>query len=101
MKSLWTWFKNKFGRVVTALGGVLMTLDAVSLDPMRPFLNEYFGEKKATRVVVVTAAFFFLLSYIRHQIVANRHPEDTAVLPPPAPGTVSSSDVAYGKRDPV
>lgn len=81
---LWTWAKAKFGRITTGLGGLLMTLEVVDLNPAKPWLSDLFNEKVASRIVAGVAAFFFALSYIRHQIVANRHPKE-APLPPPVP----------------
>lgn len=72
----WRWARNKAGRITTSIGATLMGLEVVDLNPAKPWLTNLFSEKVADRVIAGTAAFFFALSYVRHQIVANRHPPE-------------------------
>lgn len=74
MNKLWNWAKNKFGRITTSFGALLMGLEVVDLNPAKPWLVDLFSEKVASRIVAGVAAFFFALSYVRHQVVANKHP---------------------------
>lgn len=82
-RSIWTWIKNKFGRLTTGIGTTLMGLEAFDANPLKPWLADLFNEKIATRIVAGVAAFFFLLSYVRHQLVANKHPATDPLPPPP------------------
>ena len=74
LAQFWLWAKNKAGRITTFVGGTLMGLEVVDLNPAKPWLTNLFSEKMADRIIAATAVFFFVLSYIRHQIIANKHP---------------------------
>lgn len=87
LESLWTWTKNKFGRLTTGIGTTLMGLEVFDANPMKPWLTDLFDEKVATRIVAGIAGFFFVLSFVRHQVVANKHPKEQP-MPDPQPGAV-------------
>lgn len=91
MNTLWTWIKNKFGRLMTGIGSFLMTVQLLDIGFIRQPLTDFVGDQKATRIISGVALVCFILSYIRHQIIANKV-STPVVLPPPQPGTISSSD---------
>lgn len=70
MSKLWSWIRNKFGRVMTALGG-LVTLADLDISPIRDNLEAFLSHKEVQAVTVA----LFLASYVRHQLVANLHPK--------------------------
>lgn len=78
LQSIWTWTKNKFGRLVSALGILLSGIETFDITPIKDPLEQLFGH----RVVLGITLGLFLASYIRHQYVASLHPA-TAPLPPP------------------
>lgn len=82
LQSLWSWAKNKFGRIVSGLGFLLQGAD-LDISPIKPAIESLFSHRTVEWVVVA----LFFLSWLRHQWVANQHPK-TDPLPSPAPGAV-------------
>lgn len=76
--NIWQWVKDKFGRVITAFGGLLALAD-LDISPIRDNLEGFLSHKQVQAVTVV----LFIASYVRHQLVANQHPKPDP-LPPPA-----------------
>jgi hypothetical protein len=70
MNGIWTAFKNKFGRLVTASGGLLALAD-LDVSPIRENLEGFLSHKM---VQGVTAALF-LASFLRHHWVAQQNPK--------------------------
>ena len=70
MKAFWAWLRAKFGRLVTASGGLLALAD-LDVSPIRDNLEGFLSHKA---VQGLTAALF-IASFVRHQIVANQHPQ--------------------------
>lgn len=69
-KGVKVWLRNKFGRIVTVVGGCGMVLDLIPPDisPISDYLRNLVGVK----VLSVIGALCFLLSFARHQQIANR-----------------------------
>lgn len=66
---LWLWAQAKFGRLVTAIGGSLFLIDGFDINPIKEPLTGLIG---ATPVKVLICVCF-VLSFIRHQYIANKH----------------------------
>lgn len=79
MKAIWTWFKAKFGRVVTGAGAVLSAIEGFDITPIKDPIESLIGH---TWVLRITMALF-LLSWARHQYVASKVAPKPDVLPPP------------------
>lgn len=80
MKSLhavWTWVRNKFGRIVSGLGFLLQGSD-LDISPIKPSIEALFSHQTVEWIVVALFAF----SWLRHQWVASQHPQ---TVPLPAP----------------
>jgi hypothetical protein len=71
MNALSQWLKDKFGRIVSALGLLLSGIDTFDITPIKDPLEGFIGHKGVMGVTVA----LFLASYIRHQYVANQHPK--------------------------
>lgn len=69
-KSIIQWLKAKFGRITTALGG-LMTLADLDISPIRDSLEGWMSHKW---VQAVTAGLF-IASFLRHHWVAQQTPK--------------------------
>lgn len=83
MKSLWSWVRNKFGRLVSALGLLLSGVETLDISPIKDPLEGIIGH----RGVLWVTLGLFAASYFRHQYVASLHPV-AAPLPSPAPESV-------------
>ena len=83
LKSLWIWVKNKFGRIISAAGVFLSSVETLDISPIKDPLEGIIGHKG---VLWVTCALF-AASWARHQWVANQHPKVTP-LPSPAPEAI-------------
>lgn len=70
MSATWQWFKDKFGRIITWLGGMSMVFDLIPQDisPVTEYLKDLVGQK----VLSVIALACFMISFGRHQQIANR-----------------------------
>jgi hypothetical protein len=68
MKTLWIWLKGKFGRLVTASGGLLALAD-LDISPIRDNLESFLSHK----VVQGLTAVLFLASFLRHHWVAQQN----------------------------
>ena len=82
MKSLWSWVRNKFGRIVSGLGFLLQCAD-LDISPIKSSIESLFSHQTVEWIVVVLFAF----SWVRHQWVASQHPKADP-LPAPDPGAV-------------
>lgn len=68
LQKLVAWARNKYGRIVTALGFALSGIETFDLTPIKDPLESIIGH---VGVSIATVACF-VLSYIRHQQVAGR-----------------------------
>jgi len=82
-QSFKTWVKAKFGRIVTAVGAALASVDMLDISAIKDPLEGLLGHKGVQAVVVG----LFAASWLRHQYAASKNPV-VATLPPPAPSTV-------------
>lgn len=82
----WQWCRDKYGRIVTAVGGFLMTANVLDLGIVKQPIADLVGDRWATKIVAGAALLCFVLSWVRHQQVANK--VSKAPLPPPDPRTV-------------
>lgn len=64
----WKWIKDKFGRLVTACGGLIALAD-LDISPIRDSLEAWMSHKA---VQVVTAGLF-IASFLRHHWVAQQN----------------------------
>jgi len=62
------WCRNKYGRLITGAGFLLSGVETFDITPIKDPLESIIGHVG----VSVATVGFFLLSYIRHQQVANR-----------------------------
>lgn len=71
---MWTsikiWIKAKFGRITTALGG-LMTLADLDISPIRDSLESWMSHKW----VQALTAILFIVSFLRHHQAAQQTPK--------------------------
>ena len=70
MTKLWTWFKNKLGRITTGLGFALQGIDTLDITSIKDPLESWIGHKGVQAVVIG----LFAVSYLRHQYVASQNP---------------------------
>lgn len=84
MKNLWQWCKNKYGRIVTTLGAFFTSVSLFDVGPIKQPLADLVGEHRATQIVSALALLCIVLSFARHQQIANKHPAPVAV-PAPTP----------------
>lgn len=70
MKTLWQWVRNKFGRLVTAVGGVVALAD-LDISPIKDNLESWLTHKEVQAVTVT----LFVASYLRHHWVASQNPK--------------------------
>lgn len=75
MKSIWTWTKNKFGRIVSSAGIFLSGVETLDISPIKDPLEGIIGHKG---VLWITCGLF-AASWFRHQWVANQHPKPVVV----------------------
>ena len=64
------WIRNKFGRIVTLLGVLLQGVDTFDITPIKQPIEDLIGH----RWLQVLIVGLFVLSYLRHQYVASKHP---------------------------
>ncbi len=83
LESLWTWTKNKLGRIVSTAGVFLSGVETLDISPIKDPLEGLIGHKG---VLWITCALF-AASWFRHQWVANQHPKEPT-MPAPAPEAV-------------
>lgn len=83
LESLWSFIKNKVGRLVTGTGMVLSGIEYFDISVIKDPLEGLIGHKGVQAVAVG----LFLASFARHQLVANKHPKEAA-MPDPQPGAV-------------
>jgi hypothetical protein len=69
VNKIWQWVKGKFGRITTALGG-LVTLADLDISPVKSLLEEVISHQ---HVVYLTLGLF-VASYLRHHWVSTLHP---------------------------
>lgn len=82
LQKLITWFRNKYGRIITFLGFALSGIETFDITPIRDPLESIIGH---VGVSIATVACF-VLSFIRHQQVAQRVTKlKEAVDPMPVP----------------
>jgi hypothetical protein len=86
LQTLWTWCRNKYGRLVTAAGFLLSGIETFDITPIRDPLESVIGH---VGVSIATIACF-ALSFVRHQQVAARV---TKLKEAVAPITVPPKDV--------
>lgn len=67
----WTWFKAKFGRIVTGSGALLSAIEGFDITPIKDPIEGLLGHTWVLRITVA----LFLLSWGRHQYVASQHPK--------------------------
>lgn len=80
MKAFWQWCRNKFGRIVTAIGSLAAGIDVFDVTPLKQPLSDFIGNPQlATRILAGVALLCLGLSWLRHQQVANK------VSKPPVP----------------
>lgn len=76
MNALWarfvSWCRNKFGRIVTSVGGISMFTDIWDPAPVKDPLNHLFGDYWGGKVLAILTFVCIGLSLVRHQQVANR-----------------------------
>lgn len=65
------WFRNKLGRITTLTGVLLQGVEVVDITPIKDPLESFLGHKGVQGIIVG----LFVVSYIRHQYVANQHPK--------------------------
>lgn len=68
LSTLWLWCKNKFGRIVTAIGFFFSGVETFDISPIKDPLE---GLTSHRFVLFLTVACF-ALSWVRHQQVANK-----------------------------
>lgn len=83
LNSLWAWTKAKFGRIVSAAGVLLSSVETLDISPIKDPLEGLIGHKG---VLWVTCGLF-AASWLRHQWVASQHPKADPWASP-ASGTV-------------
>lgn len=69
-KSFTKWAKAKFGRLVTACGGLLALAD-LDISPIRDSLEGWISHKEVQAVTAV----LFVASFLRHHWVAQQTPK--------------------------
>lgn len=67
---LWIWVKNKFGRLVTACGGLIALAD-LDVSPIKDSLETWLSHKEVQAVT----AILFVASFLRHHWVAQQTPK--------------------------
>lgn len=72
MSKFWQWCRNKYGRIVTAIGGFFASVQVLDLGVVKQPIADWVGDHWATKIVSGAALLCFLLSWLRHQQVANK-----------------------------
>ena len=65
------WFRDKFGRIVTAVGVLLQGVDTFDITPVKQPIEDLIGHRWLQVLIVA----LFVLSYLRHRYVASLHPK--------------------------
>lgn len=79
LHSLWSFLKNKAGRLITAAGIVLSSVEAIDITAIKDPLEGLIGHKG----VQALAVGLFVASYLRHQYVASQHSKADPLPAPP------------------
>ena len=66
---IWQWMKAKFGRLVTAAGGLVALAD-LDIPPIKDNLEGWLSHKE----VQALTALLFVASFLRHHWVAQQTP---------------------------
>lgn len=82
MNAFWTWAKAKFGRIVTAAGAVLGSVETFDISVIKDPIEGLFP-KYGHQFVLGFTVLCCVLSYGRHQYVASKVAPKPEVLPPP------------------
>lgn len=75
LNTVWLWLKAKFGRITTGLGVILQGMETLDISIIKDPLESFLGHRGVQGIIVG----LFAASFIRHQMVANKHP-----IPKPA-----------------
>lgn len=90
MSALWQkfvmWLRNKFGRIVTWIGSVSLIFQFIDPAPLREPLKNLLGDAAGTKLFGGLALLCLILSFSRHQQVANRVKKIEDPLPSPPSG---------------
>jgi len=82
LNKLVAWVRNKYGRIITFLGFALSGIETFDITPIRDPLESIIGHVGVS-IATVTC---FVLSFLRHQQVAQRVEKlKEAVAPVPVP----------------
>lgn len=85
LTKVWTWARNKYGRIITAAGFLLSGTETFDITPIKDPLEGLFGAHGHAVVSGLTIGCFGL-SFIRHQQIAHRVTKlQEAVAPMPVP----------------
>lgn len=68
----WIWIQAKFGRIVSAAGVLLSSVEGFDITPIKDPVEAIVGHVWVLRITVA----LFIFSYLRHQYVANQHPKE-------------------------
>ena len=66
-------FINAWGRVVTVIGTIFASIDVFDIAPAQQPLADLIGEPQAKKVIGAGALVCLVLSFVRHQLVANKY----------------------------
>lgn len=68
MNAVWTWFRNKLGRITTGAGIILQGIETIDISVIKDPLESFLGHKGVQAIIIG----LFVLSFVRHQVVANK-----------------------------
>jgi len=68
MNAVWTWIKNKLGRIVAVTGFLLQGIETIDISSIKDPLESFLGHKGVQAIIVG----LFVASYLRHQYIANK-----------------------------
>lgn len=71
MNAFLTWFKAKFGRIVSGAGALLSGIEGFDITSIKDPIEGLIGHIWVLRITVA----LFLLSWARHQYVASQVPK--------------------------
>lgn len=71
MITIWDFLKDKCGRLVSGIGILLSGIEGFDITAIKDPLEGLLGHQWVLRITVA----LFLLSFARHQWVANQHPK--------------------------
>lgn len=66
-----TWCRNKYGRIVTAVGAVFSSIETFDITAIKDPLEGMFG-RWGHQIVMGLTVGLFVLSWARHQQIAKR-----------------------------